>query len=114
MYETIALNCFRYLGYSSFDEVERLNLKEFRLLMKAVNLKKVDRMFEIHLLAFKNFQVRARRKNGRPVYRNFDKFYDYKKEVDRVMNGKQAENSDRFADLRRFVSQQAKEKKEGN
>lgn len=113
MYENIALNCFRYLGYKSFDDVDRLNLREYRVLMKAVNLKTVDRMFDIHLSAFKNFEVRARKKSGRPVYRNFDKFYNYRREVDRVMSGNKAEENDKFADLRRFVSQQAK-KKEGN
>lgn len=81
--------------------------------MKAHNLQFVDEMYMLHMQAFKNFQVRARKKSGRPVYRSFDKFYSYKREVDRVMNGNKAEENDKFADLRRFVSQQAK-KKEGN
>lgn len=82
--------------------------------MKAHNLQFVDEMYMLHMQAFKNFQVRARKKSGRPVYRNFDKFYNYRREVDRVMSGNKAEENDKFADLRRFVSQQAKEKKEGN
>ena len=81
--------------------------------MKAHNLRFVDEMYMLHMQAFKNFQVRARKKSGRPVYRNFDKFYNYRREVDRVMSGNKAEENDKFADLRRFVSQQAK-KKEGN
>lgn len=80
--------------------------------MKAHNLQFVDEMYMLHMQAFKNFQVRARKKSGRPVYRSFDKFYNYRKEVDRVMSGNKAEENDKFADLRRFVSQQAK-KKEG-
>ena len=80
--------------------------------MKAHNLQFVDEMYMLHMQAFKNFQVRARKKRGRPVYRSFDKFYNYRKEVDRVMSGNKAEENDKFADLRRFVSQQAK-KKEG-
>lgn len=81
--------------------------------MKAHNLQFADEMYMLHMQAFKNFQVRARKKSGRPVYRNFDKFYNYRREVDRVMSGNKAEENDKFADLRRFVSQQAK-KKEGN
>lgn len=80
--------------------------------MKAHNLRFVDEMYMLHMQAFKNFQVRARKKSGRPVYRSFDKFYNYKREVDRVMNGNRTAEDDRFADLKRFVSQQAK-KKEG-
>ena len=80
--------------------------------MKAHNLQFVDEMYMLHMQAFKNFQVRARKKSGRPVYRSFDKFYNYRKEVDRVMSVNKAEENDKFADLRRFVSQQAK-KKEG-
>ena len=80
--------------------------------MKAHNLQFVDEMYMLHMQAFKKFQVRARKKSGRPVYRSFDKFYNYRKEVDRVMSGNKAEENDKFADLRRFVSQQAK-KKEG-
>ena len=78
--------------------------------MKAHNLQFVDEMYMLHMQAFKNFQVRARKKSGRPVYRSFDKFYSYKREVDRVMNGNRNAEDDRFADLKRFVSQQAKTK----
>ncbi|MDO4170312.1 MAG: hypothetical protein Q4D45_10470 [Lachnospiraceae bacterium] len=52
-----------------------------------------------HLQAFLNFAVKAEKKAGKnktkPVYRNFEKFYDYQKELDKVQHGEES----RFANL---------------
>ena len=86
------MNCFRYLGFRSFAEVDNLTIPEYNLLMEAVRLKEVDKDYRNHLQACLNFAVRAEKKIGkgktRPVYQRFRKFYDYEKEVDKVKNRK--------------------------
>lgn len=78
------MNCFRYLGFKSFAEVDRLTLPEYELLMEAEKLKQVDNDYRNHLQAFLNFAVKAERKSGKkskPVYSKFKKFYDYEAEI---------------------------------
>lgn len=87
------MNCFRYLGFKSFEEVDRLTIPEYTLLMEAVQLREVDKDYRNHLQAFLNFAVKAEKRVGKnktkPVYQRFRKFFDYEKEVDRVRNRKQ-------------------------
>ena len=39
MYREAALSCFRFLGFTSFDQVDRLTIPEYNLLMQAVRLR---------------------------------------------------------------------------
>lgn len=74
------MSCFRYLDFKSFEEVDRLIIPEFNLLMEAVNLKQVDQDYRNHLQAYLNFAVKAERKSGRrskPVYKKFKDFFNY-------------------------------------
>ena len=77
------MNCFRYLDFKSFDEVDRLTFPEYELLIQAVKLKEVDKDYRNHLQAFLNYAAKAQKKAGkgktRPVYSRFNKFYDYEK-----------------------------------
>lgn len=94
-YENVALNCFRYLDFKSLDEVDRLSIYEYSLLMKAVQLKEVDKAYYIHLQAFKNFQATATKKVGKkqkPIFSNFTKFFDYEKSVNKVL-GREEDNA---------------------
>lgn len=88
----MALNCFRYLGFKSLEEVDRLTIPEYNLLMEAAQLKEVDKDYRNHLQAFLNFAVKAEKKAGKgktkPVYQRFRNFFDYEKEVDLVKNRK--------------------------
>lgn len=62
-----------------------MTLPEYELLMKAVELKEVDKDYRNHLQAFLNFAVKAQKKTGKyktsPVYRKFKKFYNYEEEI---------------------------------
>lgn len=68
--------------------------KEFRLRLKAYNLRVVDRKFWIHLAAFNNFRATSTKPAGKnkqvPVYRRFEKFFDYKKELEAVDKKKES------------------------
>ena len=99
------MNCFRYLGYTSFRDVDQLTIPEYKLLMQAVRLKQVDMDYRNHLQAFLNFAVKAEKKTGknksRPVYSKFLKFYDYKKEIEKAQNG--GNTKSRFTGFGKFL-----------
>ena len=57
MYQEAALSCFRFLGFTSFDQVDRLTIPEYNLLMQAVRLRQVDLDYRNHLQAFLSFAV---------------------------------------------------------
>lgn len=100
------MDCFRYLGYKSFDEVDRLTIPEYELLMEAMRLKEVDMDYRNHLQAFLNFSVKARRKTGknksRPVFTTFKKFFDYEKAIANAKKKKEKEQS-RFAGIGKLL-----------
>lgn len=91
-YDEIALNCFRYLDYRSFDEVDKLTMKEYRLLMKACEYKRVDKEYWVHLGAYLTVVAKAEKRVGRtkskPVYNTFKKFYDYESALKKVKGDK--------------------------
>lgn len=99
------MNCFRFLDFTSFEEVDRLTFPEYELLMEAVRLRQVDKDYRNHLQAFLNFAVKAQKKAGKnkskPVYGKFKRFYDYEKEVARV-KGHEDEKS-RFSGIGKFL-----------
>lgn len=100
------MNCFRYLDFKSFAEVDRLTIPEYTLLMEAVRLKQVDMDYRNHLQAFLNFAVKAEKKTGKnkskPVYTKFKRFYDYEKELKKVRNPN-AEEKSRFSGIGKFL-----------
>ena len=97
--------CFRYLGYTSFHQVDILTIPEFELLKKSVELRMVDRQHELHEQAYLNFIVKAEKKVGknktRPVYRKFREFFDYEREIDKVLDKKPKQS--RFAGIGKFL-----------
>lgn len=103
----MALNCFRYLGFKSFDELDKLTIPEYNLLMEAVQLREVDKDYRNHLQAFLNFAVKAERKAGKyktkPVYQSFKKFYDREKAIKAVRNGRKAKIKDRYAGIDKYL-----------
>lgn len=80
------MNCFRYLGFTSFDEVDRITIREYGLLMKAARLRQVDEHYKLHLGAWLTFAAKAQKRNGKPVYGKFERFFNYKKELEKVTN----------------------------
>lgn len=85
--------------------MDRLTIPEYRLLMKAIELKRVDADYRCHLQAYLNFAAKAQKKSGKnkskPVYNRFKKFYDYEKEINKVMN-REHEKS-KFAGIEKFL-----------
>ena len=90
----------------SFDEVDRLTIPEYNLLMEAERLKQIDMDYRNHLQAFLNFSVQAKRKAGKnrekPVYRTFKSFYDYEAAVKGLNKN---ENNDRFKGIGKIIKE---------
>lgn len=108
MYREIALNCFRYLDFKSFAEVDRLTIPEYTLLMQAVRLKQVDMDYRSHLLAWLTFSAKATKKKGKPVYNKFSKFYSYEKEIKKAM--KKGDEPSKLSGLSKFLRRESEEK----
>ena len=105
MYREAALNCFRYLDFKSYAEVDRLTIPEYSQLMEAVRLKQVDMDYRNHLQAYLNFAVKAEKKVGknksRPVYSKFKRFYDYEAEVKKIKE--KGEEKSRFSGIGKLL-----------
>lgn len=94
-----------------------MTIPEYKLLMKAVELKAIDDAYLVHLQAFKNFEVKATKKVGKkrkPVFDRFEKFFDYRKLVRKVL-GKDIESNEdiKLSRMREFLNAKKKEG-EGN
>ena len=94
-----------------------MTIPEYKLLMKAVELRSIDDAYMVHLQAFKNFEVKATKKVGtkrKPVYDRFEKFFDYRKLVRKVL-GKDIESNEdiKLSRMREFLNAKKKEG-EGN
>lgn len=67
-------------------------MAEYELLIKAEKLKQVDLDYRCHLVAYLVKAASAEKPNGKnktaPVYKNFRKFFDYKKAVRFALDGK--------------------------
>lgn len=65
-----------------------MSLYEYRLRLQAHFLKQVDREYELHLQAWLAREIKAERAIGKdksePVYKRFDKFFDYDARISKV------------------------------
>jgi len=93
----MAINCFRYLGFTSFNQVDRLTVAQYEMMMDALELRLLDQDLHEHRQAFLNFAVQAQKKAGkgktRPAYRRFNQFFDYNAELAKIKNRKSKKKS---------------------
>lgn len=86
----MAKNCFRYFGFTSFEQVDQLTLAEYEIMMEALEFRMLDESLHEHRQAFLNFAVCAEKKAGKgktkPVYRRFKQFFDLDKELRKIKN----------------------------
>ena len=78
---------------NDFLEIDRMTIYEYELRMKAFRLRNLDREHDLHKLAWITQQAGAAKKNGRPVFRSFKQFFDFKKMEKEVLSGKSKESS---------------------
>ena len=104
IYREIATNCIRYLGLN-IEQIDRLTIPDYELLMKATQLKEIDRLRDSHALAWLTVSAGATKKDGKPVYKKFKDFFDYDAELKKL-----EPKPDRFSRL----SKHLKEKEQCN
>lgn len=100
------MNCFRYFNFTSFEQVDRLTVAQYNVMMEALELKMFDRNFEAHRQAYLDFAVRAERKTGKktvPVYKKFQKFFDYERELENLKKKRTKKTDPRFAGLSKLI-----------
>ena len=102
----MAINCFRYLGFTSFDQVDQLTIAQYEIMMDALELRMLDQDLHEHRQAFLNLAVQAQKKAGkgktRPVYRRFKQFFDYDSELAKIKNKKKKKKS-RFSGIGKLL-----------
>ena len=77
----------RYFGYS-LHQAEEMTLREYSYMMHVYNLKRVDQERDMHMQAFLNHAVTSTKKLGNkqvPVFKSFKDFYDYEKEINKLL-----------------------------
>lgn len=77
--DSIAVDCFRYFGFKSIEQVLLLDLREYRLLCRAHRLQMADRYYWSAQNAFDTNRAGFRKKNGHLVYPSVKKLFDYEK-----------------------------------
>lgn len=76
--------------------MDRLTLPEYELLMQGVHLKQIDTQYKLHLQAWLTFAAKAEKREGKktkPVYKRFEQFYDYEKELKKAQDQMTKEKS---------------------
>lgn len=100
------MNCFRYLGFTSFDQVDQLTIAQYEIMMEALELRMLDQNFYEHRQAFLNFAVQAEKKVGKgktkPVYRRFQQFFDYDDELEKLKD-RRKEKKNRFSGIGKLL-----------
>ncbi|MDD3503898.1 MAG: hypothetical protein PHD56_14245 [Anaerostipes sp.] len=104
----MAITCFRYFGFTDFDQVDKMTLAQFEIMAEAMKLREIDKDYRNHLQAFLNFRVRSKKRSGknkeRPFYSTFKKFYDYDSEIRRA-TGK---TEDKFSKVKEVMKRREK------
>src|SRR5699024_4541411 len=73
--------------FSSLYDIEILTLYEYKLQMKAYQLKQVDKQNEMHMQAWLNHAVTGTKEQGKkqvPVYKKYKDFFDYEKQLNEI------------------------------
>lgn len=80
----------------TFKEAMRTTLEEFEIYNMAYAIQQEDKRLNSAIQAWFNQSVKAQKGRGkstRPVFKNFNEFYDHQKEFDRIFNKNQPNQS---------------------
>lgn len=102
------MNCFRFLNFKSFDEVEELTPKEYELLIKAAQWKRYEEEKRLHWSAFLNRIVEATDKKGKYIFNDFKSFFNEDEMKSafglKEQNKEKANRNKRMAEIARKVN----------
>lgn len=88
MIDGIELDLMRYCKIYDQDQLDRMTIRQYMKLMKAINLQKVDQQYQTHWAAWVNHQVGATKNVGtekkpryEQVFNKFEDLFDYEKQI---------------------------------
>lgn len=73
-------------------EARRCTVADFDIMIEAKHLRDADDLYMVHRLAWANNLVQATKRNGRPRFPTFDRFFDYEKLVRSIRKGEMVED----------------------
>lgn len=73
------VSVLRFYPNMTIKDAERTTLADFEVMLKAHQLRFVDKQLELHLSAWLNQQIKGTTRDGKPIYSNFQKFFNYEK-----------------------------------
>ena len=109
MYTEVAEDLIRAYGYT-FEQIDRVTLPEYNTLMKMADIRAIDKADELHQVAWLTVAAGATKKDGRPVYTKYPKFFDKEQELAELEQKRKKTKEGRFNAL----SKHLKDKDNGN
>lgn len=74
---------------NDLNEIDRMTFRDFRLRLKAYELRRLDEEYQISLLAWQMREIGAKKKSGKYkykyIYDSFRKFFDYEEQEEKIM-----------------------------
>lgn len=96
----------RRFGITDLNEIDCMTFREFRLRMKAYELKRLDKEYQIALLAWQIREIDARTKSGKNnykyVYDRFEKFFNFEEHENMILNGVKRTESKKNSPMDRY------------
>ena len=108
LYTEVAKDLIRIYGYT-FEQIDKVTLPEYELLMETAALMSIDKADELHQQAWLTVAAGATRKDGKMVYTKYPKFFDKEQEIE-TLQEKQKKRPDKFGRLKKHL----KDKDNGN
>ena len=84
LFDEVAFFYFKNLGYTTFEQVEKLTLPEINLQMRAYNEKAVEEEGKVYSLAYLTNAAGSITKRGTAKYPTFKSFYNYEEALKRA------------------------------
>lgn len=92
----MVLDALRYFEMTDFVEIDRMTFREYRLRMKAYNLRQLDEEYMISYSAWQNREINALKKKGKKkeaMYKTFKEFFNHsEKELELLYGIKKKKN----------------------
>lgn len=86
--------------------MDQITPAQYKIMLDALALRMVDESMQAHRIAFLTFVAQGKKRSGKnkqkPVYRKFEQFFNYDREIDRVKNRKDRQS--RLEDIAKLIN----------
>ena len=118
IYDDVAFFCFKNLNFTTFEQVDRVTLAEYKLMLKTNLGREEEVEYDRHWRAFLQMAVQStvgKGKSQRMRYSKFEKFYNRKKakkELDKILNPKSESKTEEESRVEKII--EYKKRKRGD